>query len=580
MIIFYADSGWQLNLTHLKITFIEENALFYDGFFKNYTLPFNLEVDDDISIKLGLIDEENSTNYTIKHNGKLFSDNKFDTAYLIIEVSEGNLEATISFGKITIPLMDTPLAKLPFPVINTTTINDWANSIKNKQYPEVSHAFPMVFDDEFNKESNYDAFEGIVNNNTGTNFRINSIDGNGLVLNQNIITPFPYLMEILKVGFASANMQMIGEFTNVKANNHILVDTKNHLEKFSSTTYENYQLSQTTDEYLDGETLIYEYTKTHSLSSIGTYTVKSFLNFPKEVTVISLKIKKGTDVIFETTNNSISEKTAINKETINPTESITVELVIEGTSLNVADFNNFEFEKGEGKLNVFRDSFSLAEFMPDMTFGRILARVKNSQNLKVVLSDAYVRMDYVENIFTEVEFKDERSFEMKIPKRIFNKHKLYKLQYSDDNFLLIDKNGLTDSVASFREEDIITIDMQLQVLPVENRGAIFSALRNDKDLLSLFLYNGVDLNGYPVAVDKVEGLTFLLPEVFNLRWKNWLNFRLNSEHYTDKFTAHKLEDFLINEGRLKYNKKHIYKTIKRTRISEEEWSFEIESETL
>jgi len=391
--------------------------------------------------------------------------------------------------------------------------------------------------------------------------------------------PFPFLMEILKVGFGSANMQMIGEFVNTKANNHIIIDPKKHLEKFSSTTYENYQFSQTTEEYIDGDTLIFGYEKTHQISSIGSFSIKVLLNFPDEVTVRSLIIKRGSEEVYNASGNSIDETISINKESVFPTETLTVKLEIEATAIVVENYNNFEFEKSEGKLNVFQDTFSLSEFMPDMTFGSLLAKVKNWQNLKVVLSDAYVRMDYVENKFTEVIFKDERAFEMKLPKREFNQSKLYKLQYDDDNYILIDKNGITTSIASFSEEDIIIIDMQLQVLPVENRGALFSAVRQNNDLFSILLYNGEDVNGYPVAVDKVEGFTFLLPEIVNLRWKNWLSFRLNSKIVTDEFTAHSLEEFLINEGRFKYNEKHLYKKIKRTRISEEEWEFEIESET-
>lgn len=578
MIIFYGQD-FELNLTNLNITFIEENALFFDAFFKNYTLPFTLDIDDEISQKLGLIDLENSSDYKVKHFGKIFIDNHFEDAYFLIEVIEDAIECTLYFGKVTIPLMDTQLAALPFPLIKNESVNAWANAIKNKTYPEVSHSFPMVFDDEFKKESNYEAFEGIINNYNGSNFIINSIDGTGAVLNKNIIVPFPYLMGVLKVGFASAGLQMIGDFVNTKANNHILIDPKkNHLEKFSSGTYDNYQFSQTTDEYLDGAVLVYEYEKTYTIDSIGTFSIKAFLNFPKEVIVRQLIIKRVDDVIYSAVGNAIDETITINKEFL-AAEIITITLVLEAVNLNVALYNDFVFEKGEGKLNIFTNSFSLAEFMPEITFGTLLNKLRNNQNLKIVISDAYVRMDYVENKFTEVEFKDESDFEMPKPKREPNQSKLYKLKYTDTDFLLIDKNGLINNTTGYRDEDIITIDMDLQILPVENRGTIFSAVRQNNDVFSLLLYNGNDLNGYPVAVDKVYGLTYKLPETYQLRWKNWLSFRLNSETYTDKFTANALEEFLINEGRKKYNKKHIYKKISRTRLSEEEWDFNIESET-
>lgn len=221
----------------------------------------------------------------------------------------------------------------------------------------------------------------------------------------------------------------------------------------------------------------------------------------------------------------------------------------------------------------------MAEFMPDMTFGKLLAKVKNHLNLKVVLFDSHVRMDYVEDVFQEVSFKNEKAFEIPKPKRKFNETKIYKLMYSETNYILIDKNGLTHTTNSFRDEDIIKIDMALSMMDVEKRGTLFSAIRNKEDKFAMLLYNGEDTSGYPVAVDNIDDYTFSLQEVYDLRWKYWLQFRLNSEIYTDKFEAHSLEEFLINEGRFKYNKNHIYKKIKKTRISETQFSFEIESET-
>ena len=153
MIIFYGDN-FELNLTNLEITFIQENALFYDSFFKNYTPPFTLPLDDETSRKLGLIDLENTSGYTVKHFGKIFIDTYFEDAYLFIEVEDGSLQGNIAFGKLTIPILETNLSELPFPLIKTTSINAWANSIKSKQYPEVSHCFPMMFDDDFSSETN------------------------------------------------------------------------------------------------------------------------------------------------------------------------------------------------------------------------------------------------------------------------------------------------------------------------------------------------------------------------------------------------------------------------------------------
>ena len=577
MIIFYGDD-FELNLTTLKITFIKENALFYNAFFKNYTLPFTLPMDEETSQKLGLIDVENTSGYKVKHFGKLFLDTYFEDAYLFIEVEDGNIQGNIAFGQLTLPIMETKLSALPFPLIKTNSINEWAKSITSKKYPEVSHCFPMVFDDKFSSENNYKAFEGVVNNVSSTNFVVNQIDGvSGEVLNKNIVVPYPYIMGILKLGFASAGYDLIGDFASNQVNNYLVLDPKKHLETFSTATYDYYQFKQPNDEYLDNGILIYEYNKTHTLSIVGSYNLKALLNLPKEVVVKQLLIKRGAEVLYSGVGNVVNEKININKQT-GTSETVTVKLLIESTTVSIENYNNFEFEKSEGKLNTFKNSFSLAEFMLDITFGALLNKIKNWLNLQVVLSDSYVRIDYIEKKFVEVNFKDETSFEIKNPKRQFNQAKVYKLKYSDENFILIDKTGRVNTTQNYREEDIVVIDMNLEVLKVESRNNIFSAVRSDNDF-SLLLYNGPDANGNPVAVEKADGLTFKLQEIYELYWKNWLNYRTNSETYTDKFETHALEDFKINEGRFKYNKKHLYKTIKQTRVSETQWDVDIESES-
>lgn len=578
MIVFYG-ADFKLNLTNLKITFVKENALFYDSFFKNYTLPFSLPMDDETSQKLGLIDLENTSGYTVKHFGTIFLDTYFEEAYLFITIEEGNIQGSIAFGKLTLPILETKLASLPFPLIKTDNINELDNSNRTKTYPEVSHSFPMVFDDNFHNESNYEAFEGIVNQKTGYDFVRNEIESEtGTILNKNIVVPFPYVLGVLKLGLNSANLELVGDFPNNKANNNLVFDPKKHLEAFSTLTYENYQFSQANDEYLDGDVLIYEFNKSHFLNSIGSYELTVLLNFPEELVVRQLLVKRGDVELFKSVGNSVDQKIQINKDEDSLPDKVTVQLIIEGTTAAVENYNNFTFEKNEGKLNTFKNTFSLAEFMPDITFGAFLSLIKNWLNLKVTLTDSFVRMDYIESQFSNIEFKDERNFEIKIPKRTFNQAKIYKLKYSDDSEVFVDKTGRVNNANGYREEDIIEIDMKVEVLPVEARDSIFTAVRSEADF-SLFLYNGVDADNRGVAVEKVDGVGFSLQEVYERHWKNWLNFRTNSETYNDKFTTHALEDFKINEGRFKYNKKHIYKTIKQTRLSETEWENEIESET-
>ena len=81
MIVFYGEN-FELNLTNLSIKFIEESNFFYTSFFRNYTLPFIIPLDDETSEKLGLIDIDNIVDYKLL---KLYrsSDNMLDDENII-----------------------------------------------------------------------------------------------------------------------------------------------------------------------------------------------------------------------------------------------------------------------------------------------------------------------------------------------------------------------------------------------------------------------------------------------------------------------------------------------------------------
>jgi hypothetical protein len=580
MIIFYG-ANFTLNVTNLNIKFIEESSFFFDAFYKNYTPPFSMDLDDETSKKLGLIDVENVANYSLQYEGKLFIDTKFEDAYLVIDTENETLEGSFYYGKETLSLLETPLKELPFKTITASNIAALADTYIIKSWPEVSCNFPMVFDDGFSKTTNYDSFLGITNNHNGSNFLNNVLSAEGTVLNRNVLTPFPYIMEILKVGFSSAGKEIVGGFVHRKENSHLLLDTKKHLERFSTSTENNFVFVSHTDQYLIGNTLISEFEKVISITAIGTYNVKVSVNLPKDTIVKTFKILQDSVVLFESTSNSIQQELAINKEVAAGTIVVTFVLELEGNYDTIEDFNNFSFEKSEGKLNIFKNEFSLAEVMPDITFGAFLEKLKNWLNLKIDLYTNFVAINYVEEFFDVLTFNDERAFEIQHPKREFNKIKRYKITTSNPySEIFVGKMGLASSIDDIREEDIRTIETGISIYPIEEREGIFTAVRNTDANFGIFLYKGIDANGYPVVASAVEGFSFSLQELYPKYWKKWLYFRLNSETYTDKFTAHSLEEFSTLVGRFKYSKKHIIKKITKSRVSEEQYLYEIESETL
>ncbi|CAL2105476.1 conserved hypothetical protein [Tenacibaculum sp. 190524A02b] len=586
MIVFYG-SDFSLNLTETKISFVEENPLFYNYFVRNYTWPFTKTLDAETSKVLKFLNLENSTKYKTKFYGKLQIDNTFDQAYLIFTDHVGDsIEGTIYYGKATFPLLDKKLSKLPFPVISTESITSHAKEVIEKQYPEVGHNFPMVIDEKFKETNKYDKFLGVINNYRGSfleNYKKNE-DGKIIAYNQNIMVPFPYLMEILRVGFASENMIMAGSFVSDKVNEKLLIYTDKYLEKFDSGLPDDFHFS-TTNEVWKDDVVTANFADVYRLSETGSYKVKLFLNIPSSIDVLDFIVELNEKELYKSNAQSINKSLTINIENSEDIGVIRFKLNLRKFTTNpneaigdIRKFNKFDFSFSDGQLNVFPKTFSLSEIMPDITFGAFLNKIKNWLNLEITFENNVVNINYIETKFLESPFKNETPFETTEPKRTFNQNKIYKLSTGNDE-LFISHEGVISTSDGYRDEDIVKIPTGIRKLEVEALDSLFTVKKKESEDLGVFLYDGLK-NDLPVAVDSVFERAYTLNEVYNRYWLKWINFRLNSILIKDKFPVHVLEEFNINTGRFKYNQKHIYKKIQKHRISETHWEVEIESETL
>jgi hypothetical protein len=592
MITFYADAGFVLDLTDTKITLVEENPLFYNYFIRNYTWPFRKKIDDETSKKLGFIDLDNVGDYEVKFYGKLLIDDTFDEAFLLItDIVDKVIEGSIYYGRETLALLDKPLNELPFPVVNTDNLRIHARSVIDLQYPEVGYNFPMIIDQKFSETSKYEKFEGFINNYRDGNFVNNTIEAENIdgqvtpvVYNRNLMVPFPYLMEILRVGFASENMVMLGSFVSDQVNEKLMVFTEKYLEKFQSSLPDFFQFTTTT-EIWDAGIISASYSRNYAISLTGSYKIKILINIPVQIQVHEFKVLFNLEEIYSSDSNVINEELTLNVE--NDTDlgtlrfSLDLRMASSNSSNSIGDisaFNSFNFQFSDGQLNIFPNNFSLAEIMPDMTFGAFLNKIKNWLNLEVLYHKNTVIINYIESKFLNTNFKDESHLEIEIPKRKPNHSKLFKLTTGNGS-LFISKNGLENNSLGYREEDIIKIDMGLELMPIESFQDVFTAVKKESgEAFKLFLYDGLQ-NDLPVSVSSIFDRNYLIEEVHNRFWKQWLLFRLNSELYTDKFPLHISEPLKISEGSFKYNKKHIFKKIKKRRKSEEEWDVEVERES-
>ncbi|MCG8734023.1 hypothetical protein [Tenacibaculum finnmarkense] len=581
--------SFRLDLTDVNITLVEENPMFFNYFVKRYTWPFSKQLDDKTTASFGFLDLDNVIKYATKFHGTLIIDDVFNEAYLVIsQLNNGKMEGSIYYGKETNVLFSEKLSTLPFKLISTDQLFVHAKETITKSYPDVGYNFPMIIDIEKKKNSNYEQFEGIVNNFEDGDFKTNYntvVAGEKIINNNNLLIPMPYLMEVLKVGFATKNIIMNGSFVSDTVNNKILLYTDKILEKFYSGLISDFQLIVGTEVWKDNYVKS-NYSRTQRITEVGTYTINILMAFPNDIQILDFNVTYKGEVIYRSTKNNINKKLLINAEDSDALGSIKFSLKLQKYSAdvsvgigNISAYNNISFDLKDGELNVFPNTFSLSQLMPDITFGAFLNKVKNWLNLEITFDKNVVNINYIEQKFLETDLKDERHLEPINVSRVFNQNKLYELK-DHLNALYISSDGLQDDSQGYKLEDITTIDVGFKKMRRTSLNGVFTATKTkEEDGFSFVLFDGLQ-NGMPVTVDEIDGRNFSLEENYERNWRKWLQFRLNSETYKDKFPAHILEKFQIGAGRFKYNKKHLYKSIKRKRISNNHWQLDVESETM
>ena len=305
------------------------------------------------------------------------------------------------------------------------------------------------------------------------------------------------------------------------------------------------------------------------------------MNLPSEVNVISFTITHQNNVLFSSNLNNINEELKIPIADAQSLGQIEVKLITESTEIDLTDFNQFDFETESDKLNVFPATFTMAELMPDITFATLLNKLRKWLNVKTVITGNVARLDYVDKQLQETHFADKSGFEIEEPLKETNPIKLYKLQYNKNNFIYIDQNGQAYNPEDYTSQEIETISFDIKLMPIKSfSSSVFTAKRFDSDPnFRVLLYDGLQ-NNLPVAVESVYGRSLKLREIYETRYKKWIDFLLKAITYTDEFEADTTESFVINEGQYKYNQKHLFEKITKKRISENVWKYTVRSKTI
>lgn len=592
MIIFQTEIS-QINLTHLQPSLTEENNKFVNDSLRNYSLPFNLDLDSEIARKLGLPHIENIYAYKSIIKGILILDNDFFNAYIKLgTIIDRKAKATLFYGEDVLEVYDTNLRDLPWPTIITPTgLSDYAESLLDKTYPETSHNFPMLYRPEIKEREDYSDFKLFVNNWQSQNFLPNNtiVGEETTFRNEYVMAPFPYLLEIVRFLYKQEGLEAKGQFFESEFFKKILYVPDNFFEKFLGNQYDAFQFSTpTSTELIDNqEFAVYEYVNTPNL--VGTYEIGFEINLNASLAAIfSLEItRREAGTTNETTvylaessgsNVNISDTVEINVTDDGLFDQIKITLKILNPNVSIAPFNSFEYNFQEGRENVFPDTYTLSDFVPDKKAGDFINEIKNIWNLDLIFNDNEVFVNFTEKTFLLANADDKEHLKELAPEKKLNTDRYYVLSYANDERVKVDHTGqVFSAVREFQEE--LPIKMNFDPLKIrENFGHLTGVYKPDTDGMQFGLYDGIQFRNY--FVDNINEEDLSLQQNYNKFWKQWLKFRTNSFSYKESFKAHITEIFDLQKFMYKYNQLHIIKKLTKKRESAKYWKVTSESETL
>ncbi|MBT0607663.1 hypothetical protein [Aequorivita echinoideorum] len=590
--IYFQSEQFELNLLAFGVSLNEENDIFTDSINKSYSLPFTIKADNAILEKLGLPTLDDITDVNSKIPGRLKLPSSHYSANLFLgEVFGDNLECKITFGEATLPVYETKLKDLPWPIILAGDLRQHAKNRIDQQWPLLGYNFPMVYNPKIKEESNYDLFEGFVNNYANGEFLQNEIDTSGeenVYINRNVMVPFPYLLEILKFGYKTAGLKAVGEIFQDETLKKAVYMPEKFLEKLDGSQYLQFAFTSRTRMETASNIMYNVYERSFVPENDGTYNLAFTINLdPTLAKYFRLEILRenalsGTLTTLEryySTENRVQldEKLDIEVTPANEQDPILVRLTLLYTNRSISDFNNFEFSFSDGQLNVFPTSFSLRDFMPDMTFGEYVNKLKNWLNLEIVPQETAVMINFLQKNILNRAKRSHRHLEV-IPKKQTNSNRFYKLNYANDERVFYTKDGQIYSDLDDEGSDIVIIDMGVQPAIVEsNKGVTTAVMPENTSDLDFCIYGGVS-GGRPVC--KFEDSKKLnLQNVFKKWWEDWLRVRVRGYSYKENFECSPHEIFMIDEISVKYNQFHIMKKLNRKYISEDIMKVDVESET-
>lgn len=590
MEIKFYGQNYVLDLSKTPLTIQESNSMVSDTMFTKFIFPYEIELNEDVLIKIGDWGSYHSDLETIE-KGHFFIENRSHIGQSEILSLEETLSGQIDYGFEEIPNYKKKLSELPLENFVVDDIYVFAKDIAGKTYPQTNFTFPRIYSSKYSPDNKmWDAYDGYYNDlkADGSEMRRNYIDPtNQEIYNVNIIHPMPHFLYLLKVGFKDAGFDLKGD---------ILTD-EDFLDQyvFSNTQYfttlAQIKLSGASL-YNESELVYWTYSDTGYLLPVkknekiitvpksGKFNILgSFTFWPIKDSNYNIAFVEVNGIKVWSKNSSLNDGKLVDLN-FNFEMQLTENSVIR---FFIQYFNGFLIEKPlkynitakeliqndaptqESGVVTNLNEVDLRKAVPNMEFGAYVNIAKNWGNYDLIVDGRTIYMNKIKPI-AQSEIKDFSFAAVDKPKRNFQKNKSFLLKFIDldDDYKLdsmyFDKDGSKINGTPKDDTNIIEIKGYPlpQGIPKVNGHKTAMVKKDSDDILQLVTYRGLK-NGQNNA-DSRDSLLF--PTLFENRWRKWLQQRIKSIEFLWTFLVNPaiFSKYTIKTAFQVFDKSHIIKT--------------------
>lgn len=588
---------FEIELSSKGLTDTEDNNWFTDDMRLQYTFPFEVTIDDDLDARLGMITLPNTTVNTVFPVSYTHWDKIAQGELEILEITERKASMQLVTGVEQLPSWDKKLSELPLANFNLPTgvnIYDHAQTIITQTWPNVFYNFPQVHTNhkERDQEDMLYYLGRINNRNSSTgNFEINTVDVvEGISYNRNIMQPLAYWLYLLQKGAEDAGLTLSGDILEDNLIKKTLVygDIK-YYDKVDVTPIVIDIVNDTSTEIDWSRQNISTYNVpagVYRLSANVFVTAPSNRSFGLTMWLNNV-IFYNTGVMYGDINLNIervlnagqtSNSIKIQMNWNNNPGAIPLIGLIETVSL---------FDNGSALPSVQnKPIINLKQAVPDVTFGDFMKITKNWFNYDWDVVGNELVMNKIQTELNDQTYYDLSGFQTKIIPRKFNQGYSFVLSFGDVNsdeytYQKIYHSRTLVATDNYKTNEKTT-EIIIDGLPLPNaiKNGVFTAdaFENNENKVYAVLYNGL-INGNNYTQNHIE---LLLPNIHELYWRNWLNFRINAQTYTLVFNAfyEQIKDLKPKLKCWAYNKHFVPRKIERKEIKPNLFEINIEMDSV